>query len=123
MSVIRHSAKTIVVNLVLSRFDYGNSVLVGLPAYLCHRLQSVLNASERLICNLRRYDSVTALASLHWLSIEQRIKFKLAVLTYKVLRGTAPTYLGTLVRVRQTGKRSTGRQSRETILTAGAPFS
>jgi len=45
---------TLVVTLVLSRPDYDNGVLIGLPAYLLRRLQSVLNASARLICHLRR---------------------------------------------------------------------
>ena len=92
--------RTLVVSLVLSRLDYGNSVLTGLPANLVCRLQSVLNASARLIFNLRRYDSVTdALASLHWLRVPQRVQFKVAVLTYKTLHGTGPQYLGPLVRV------------------------
>jgi len=38
----------------LSRLDYGNAVLVGLPAYLYNRLQSVLNAAARSIAGLRR---------------------------------------------------------------------
>jgi len=40
------------VALVLSRLDYGNSVLIGLPIHLVHRLQSVHNAAARLICRL-----------------------------------------------------------------------
>jgi hypothetical protein len=92
--------QTLVVSLVLSRLDYGNSVLVGLPAYLVCRLQSVLNASARLVFNLRRYDSVTdTLANLHWLRVPQRVEYKIAVLTYKALNGTGPRYLGPLVRV------------------------
>jgi len=47
--------KTVVVVLVLSRSDYADSVLTGLPAYLVKRLQSVLNASARLIYGLRRF--------------------------------------------------------------------
>ena len=39
--------QSLVVTLVLSRLDYGNAV-VGLPAYLVRRLQSVLNAAARL---------------------------------------------------------------------------
>ena len=35
--------------LVHSRLDYGIGVLVGLPAHLMRRLQSVLNATARLI--------------------------------------------------------------------------
>ena len=92
--------QTLVVVLVLSRLDYGNGVLVGLPAYLVRRLQSVLNASARLIDHLCRSDRVTdALVSLHWLCVPERNQYKIAVLTYKVLHGTAPRYLGPLVRV------------------------
>jgi len=60
----------LVVSLVHSRLDYGNFVLVGLPAYLQRQLQSILNAAACLVFRLRRYDHVTdALAILHWLSL------------------------------------------------------
>ena len=84
----------------LSRLDYGNGVLVGLPAYLVRRLQSVLNASARLTHHLRRSDHIVdALVSLHWLLVPKFIQYKIAVLTYKILYGTAPRYLGPLVLV------------------------
>ena len=35
----------------------------------------------------------------HWLRVPERIQYKIAVLTYKVLHGTAPRYLGPLDRV------------------------
>jgi hypothetical protein len=100
--------QSLVVALVHSRLDYGNSVLVGIPAYLACRLQSVLNAAARLIYNLRRSDHITdALISLHWLRASERIKYKVAVLTYKVLNGSAPRYLGTFERIaNHPGRRS-----------------
>jgi hypothetical protein len=66
---IRHSFpaatfQTLVVTLVIPRLKNGNGVLVGNPAYLVRRLQSVLNASARLICNLHRSDHVTDALSL-----------------------------------------------------------
>ena len=83
------------VTLVNSRLDYDNGALIGLPAYLTRRLQSVLNAAARLIFNLRRSDHVSdALISLHWLRVPERIAPKVAVLVYKVLHGCAPSYLG-----------------------------
>ena len=86
--------------LVLSRLDYGNGVLIDLPAYLVRRLQSVLNASARLIHHLRRSDHITdALVSVHWLRVPERSQYKIAVLAYQVLHETAPRYLGPLVRV------------------------
>ena len=59
---------TVMVALVHSRLDYGNGVLVGLPAYLTRRLWSVLNAVARLIYRLRTRDHISdALISLYWL--------------------------------------------------------
>ena len=55
---------------------------------------SVLNAAARSIARLRRSDHITdSLASLHWLRVSERIKFKLATLVYRSLHGTAPRYL------------------------------
>ena len=66
--------QSLVVALVLSRLDYGNSVLIGLPIHLLRRLQSVQNAAARLIYRLRRFDHVTdALVSLHWLRVQERV--------------------------------------------------
>ncbi len=92
--------QSLVVALVHSRLEYGNSVLVGIPAYLVCRLQSVLNAAARLVYNLKRSDRITdALISLHWLRASERINYKVAVLTYKDLHGNAPRYLGTFDRI------------------------
>jgi len=75
-----------------------NSVLVGLPIHLVRRLQSVQNAAARLIFSLRRFAHVTdALVSLHWLRVPERVVYN--VLTFKVLHGIAPEYLGPVVRV------------------------
>lgn len=61
---IRHLVPTatlqmLVVTLVHSRLDYGNSVLVGLPAYLLHQLQLVMNAATHLVYHLRAHDHIT----------------------------------------------------------------
>jgi len=86
--------QSLVTALVLSRLDYGNGTLIGLPTHLIRRLQSVQNAAARLIFRLRRSDHITnALISLHWLRLPERIVFKVAVQTYRALRGDAPQYL------------------------------
>ena len=86
--------QTLIVALVLSRLDYGNSTLTGLTVCQLNRLQSVLNAAARSITGLRRSDHITdTLASLHWLRASKRIKFKLATIVYRSLHGTAPRYL------------------------------
>ena len=76
--------RSLVVSLVISRLNYGNAVLVGLPAYLLRRLQSVLNAAEQVIDHMRSADHITdALISFQWLHVPQRIDYKIAVLTCK----------------------------------------
>jgi hypothetical protein len=98
--------QTLVTSLVLTRMDYGNAVLVGLPACQLRRLQSVQNAAARFIFGLQRHDHVTdALISLHWLRVPERIRFKVAVLVYRALRGTAPMYLTNFLSVANSGRR------------------
>jgi len=106
------TCKTLVVALVLSRLDYANSVLTGLPAYLVKRLPSVHNASALLIYGLRRFDHVSeAMMSLHWLRIPERIQFKLVVLVHRVLHGNAPEYLRPFTRLSDLPSRSSLRSS------------
>ena len=70
------------------------SRIASIPACLPNRLQSVINAAARLIAGLRRLEHIIdALASFHWLRTPERIKFKLAVILYRALHGTAPQYL------------------------------
>jgi len=84
----------LIVALVLSRLNYCNSVLFGLPANLIQRLRSVQNAAARLIFRIRRSEHITpALISLHWLCVPERIYFKLAVMKYRSIYGTSSSYL------------------------------
>ena len=65
-SVPRATLHMLVVALVHSRLDYGNSALVGLPAYLLRQLKSVLNAAACLMYHLKARDHITdALISRH----------------------------------------------------------
>ena len=72
---IRHSVptdtfQTLVVSLVLTRLNYGDSVLWPSGLLGIRRLQSVLNAAARLTYHLRRSDHISdALACLHWLRV------------------------------------------------------
>ena len=62
--------------------DYCNAVLTGLPDATLTPLQRVLNASARLILDLKPRDHVTsALKELH-LAPDQRIEYKLCLLVY-----------------------------------------
>jgi hypothetical protein len=96
LRIVRRSVSTavyhtLVTALVLPKLDYSNSTLVGLPVCQLNRLQSVLNAGARSIAGLRRSDHASdAMASFHWLRSPERIRFKVAVLTFRMLHRTAP---------------------------------
>ena len=93
-SLTRDALITLIRALVISKVDYCNSVLAGISGMLISRLQSVLNAAARLIFAARKSDRITPLLEeLHWLKVPERIRFRLCVLAYRCLRGTAPAYL------------------------------
>jgi len=63
--VLPATFQSLVATLVLSRLDYGSSVLIGPLAYLVRRLQYVLNVAAGLIYHVRSADHITnAVASL-----------------------------------------------------------
>jgi len=52
---------------------------------------AVQNAAARLVSGTRRSEHITpVLRQLHWLPVQQRIEFKMAVLVYKALNGLSP---------------------------------
>ena len=90
--------KILLCAFVLSRLDYCNSLLAGCPKYLLSKLQKVQNSAARLIFRTTRSAHVTPmLQSLHWLPIEQRIKYKLCLLCFKIISHQAPIYLSELL--------------------------
>ena len=84
--------------LVISRLDYCNVLLAGLPASAIQPLQFIQNAAARLVFKQSKFSHVTPLLrDLHWLPIHSRIMFKTLVLTYKAAHLSAPQYLHPLV--------------------------
>ena len=78
-----YSTQLLVQAMVLSRLDYCNSLLAGLPASAIRPLHLIQNAAARLIFNVPRYTHTTPLLTdLHWLPVIARIKFKTLVLVW-----------------------------------------
>jgi len=98
-SLDKNSAIILANSLVHSKIDYCNSLLFNLPDSSIIRLQRVQNSLARVVCNTtkRQSHSINLLRALHWLPISERIKYKIAVLTFKVLQYKQPSYLADLV--------------------------
>ena len=70
------ACKTIVQALVMSRVDYGNALLFGLPEMLLHKPQMIQNSASRLVTGAHGRDHITpVLFKLHWLPVHYRMKF------------------------------------------------
>ena len=88
------TAKTVVQALILSKLDYYNSLLVRTPECHLSWLQHVQNMACRVVCNLRKYDHVSAsMYSLHWLRVRECMTYKIAYLVHCCKMGSAPQYL------------------------------
>ena len=87
------------VNATLSsKLDYANALLYGLPSSSIALLQRAQNSAARLIAQVKKHEHISPiLMKFHWLPVMYRIKFKILLLTYKALNGTAPDYLTALI--------------------------
>jgi len=98
-ALAQHTVLTLILALVISKVDYCATVLVGISGLPLDRLQSVLNAAAWLIYSARCSDLISRLLyKLHWLWIPERIKFRLCLLTFCCLHGTAPSYVADSLR-------------------------
>ncbi len=84
--------------LVLSRLDYCNALLAGLPANSFKPLQLIQNAAARLNFNELKRTHVTSLfINLHWLPIAACIKFKALMFAFETTSASAPLYLNSVL--------------------------
>ncbi len=94
----RESTKSLVLALVITRLDYANSLLYGLPQFALDKLQWVQNAAVRLIYGVGKRDHISALRrDLHLLTIVKRLDFEIALKTFRCFNGLGPVYLSRLV--------------------------
>jgi hypothetical protein len=92
------SAKSIACATVASRLDYCNSLLYGTSAANLQKIQRVQNSLARVVTRSCRFDHITpVLAKLHWLPIQHRIHFKIALIAFKVITTQKPHYLFELI--------------------------
>ncbi len=95
-----HAAQLLTQALVISRLDYCNALLAGLPSCTIKPLQMIQNAAAWLVFSVPKRAHVTPLfISLHWLPVSARIKFKTLMLAYRIATGSAPSYFHSLITI------------------------
>ena len=88
------STKSLEHAFIMSRLDYGNALLAGLPLEHLKKLQRIQNIAARIITFTPRRNHITPiLRQLHWLPIKRRIEFKILLHVFRCINGTAPLYL------------------------------
>ena len=87
--------------LVISKLDYCNCLYMNLAKTRLNKLRSILNGAIRFIYNIkdRTEDLIPYYKKAHILPIDQRIFFKVCLLTHKAVHGTSPVYIRELVEI------------------------
>ena len=95
---------------IYSILDYCNATYFGLSRFQLKKLQCIQNAAVRFIFGLKgkeRFQSITPyLKDLHFLPVEYRIQFKIALLTFKCLNNIAPEYLKEMISLKKDSRKS-----------------
>ena len=83
--------------MVGARLDYCNAIY-GTSLTNINKFQRIQNSLARVVTGARRYDHITpVLADLHWLKIQDRITFKIAIVTFKAVTTNKPAYLAEFI--------------------------
>ena len=112
----RHMLETLVHAFITSRVDWCNSLFYGLPNTTISKIQTVHNACAKFLTGSKKYDSASdKLKDLHWLPVKYRIKFKLLIMTHKIVYPSedsdVPAYLSSNISIKKNaGSRFTRSQ-------------
>ncbi len=100
MHLYTHTHTHIYMALVISRLDYCNDLLAGLPSNTIKPLQLIQNAAAQLVFTEPKRAHVTPLfISLQRLPVAACIKFKTLMLAYRTATGSAPAYFHSLLQI------------------------
>ena len=80
--------------MILSRIDYCNTLLAGLPEKQLRRVQYLINTTASLITGTKKFDHITpVLKKLHWVKVRDRVVYKILLLIFKCRLGYGPKYI------------------------------
>ncbi len=98
---LQHAAQLLVQALVISRLDYCNALLAGLPSNRIKPLQMIQSVAALVFNKPKRAHVTPLFISLHWLPVAARISqlVQTSMLAYRTTTGSAPAYLHSLLRI------------------------
>jgi hypothetical protein len=90
----KETLQLLIESVVFSKMLYCSSVWSNTTAQNIKKIQSIQNFACKIITNSGKFDHVTPLLhQLYWLPVQQQLKYRDAVLTFKCINGSAPQYL------------------------------
>ena len=92
--------RTIICACVFSKIDYCNSLYFGANVNLIKKLQSVQNSVARLLrkkCGKLDVPMYDFIRNCHWLTVKERIVFKICLIVHKCMHGVSPEPLKSLL--------------------------
>ena len=89
----RDTLRTIISALVLSKLFYCSTVLSNTTATNIKKLQAVQNFACRIITKTKKFEHITpALREIKWLPVNEHLRYRDIVMTFRCMKGLAPTY-------------------------------
>jgi hypothetical protein len=94
----RDSLRLIINALVTSKLYYCSTVWSNTSTTNIKKLRAVQNFACRILTNTGRYDHVntSTIRAIRWLPVEEHLKYRETLITYKCMNGLAPPYLSKL---------------------------
>ena len=85
---------TVINSLVFSRLYYCSVVWSNTTDRNIRKLQGIQNFAARIISGTRKYDHITpVLKELRWIPVKLQLYYREAIMAFKCMTGTAPSYL------------------------------
>ena len=93
---------TIIAALIISKLFYCSTVWPNTAAANVKKFQAVQNFACRIITKTKKFKHITpALREIKWLPVNEHLHYRDTVMTFRCIKGLAPTYLGEPFRKRK----------------------